>query len=331
MPQSNIRRYLRHGTLPQLQVFEAVVRRGNFTRAAEELCLAQPTVSIQLKKLGEMVGLPLIEQVGRQAHPTEAGKCVAQACDRVFSALRELEQQLVNLRQLNGGCLRLAVGTAAECFAPQLLAQFARHHPEISLSLQILNRRKLLERMTANDDDLYLFGNPPEAGEFVKQAILPNPMAVFVRVDHPLAKARQIPFESLAGEAFIFREQGSGTRMAVERMLANHGISPCIRMELSTDEAIRQAIVAGMGISILPRHALGLDTDRPLLTMLDIRDFPGEGHWYLTYSLGKQLSPAALAFIEFIRKNAGNLLDDRTVSRRRADSLPDNARNAIHS
>ena len=308
MSQNSIRRYLRHGTLPQMSVFEAVVRRGNFTRAAEELYLAQPTVSIQLKKLSELVGLPLVEQIGRQAHPTEAGKYVAQACEKVFRTLTDLEEQLANLRQLNGGCLRLAVGTAAECFAPRLLAQFAKHHPEIQLSLQIFHREKLIERLAANQDDLYLFASPPEGSEIVKQAILPNPMAVVARADHPLARARQIPFEALADEAFIVREQGSGTRARVQRMFEERGISPKIRMELSTNEAIRQAIIAGLGISILSRHTIGPDNECPQLTTLEVKDFPSDGHWYLAYSLGKQLSPVAMAFIEHVRREARNLM-----------------------
>ena len=149
MPQSNIRRYLRHGTLPQLSVFEAVVRRGNYTRAAEELYMAQPTVSIQLKKLSEVVGLPLVEQIGRQAHPTEAGKYVAEACATIFKALSELENKLVNLRELKGGRLRLAVSSTGKYFAPRLLAAFALKYPDVELALQIHHRETLLERLAA--------------------------------------------------------------------------------------------------------------------------------------------------------------------------------------
>jgi DNA-binding transcriptional LysR family regulator len=259
MPQNNIRRYLRHGTLPQLSVFEAVVRRGNYTRAAEELYLAQPTVSIQLKKLSELVGLPLVEQIGRQAHPTEAGRYVAEACATIFKALADLENQLVNLRDLKGGRLRLAVSSTGKYFAPRLLAEFALKFPEVELSLQIHHRETLLKRLAANEDDLYIFANPPEKAETVNRAILPNPMAVFARADHPLANQKRIPFATLAEEPFLIREPGSGTRMSVQRMFEERGFEPKVRMELSTNEAIKQAIIAGLGVSIMSRYTLGLD------------------------------------------------------------------------
>lgn len=307
MPQSTIRRYLRHGTLSQMSVFEAVTRRGNFTRAAEELHLAQPTVSIQLKKLSELIGLPLVEQIGRQVHPTEAGKYVAEACHKMFRTLTELENQLACLRQLEGGRLRLAVGTAAKYFAPRLLAAFAHKYPDVELSLQIHHRETLIERLCANQDDLYIFANPPEDADIIKQAILPNPLAVFARSDHPLANRKRIPFSELANEPFIVREPGSGTRRSVQRMFEERGLMPRVRMELSSNEAIKQAIIAGLGVSILSRHTLGQDTDQPQLTTLDVEDLPAEGHWYLVYPMGKQLSPVALAFSQMVKTEAENL------------------------
>jgi DNA-binding transcriptional LysR family regulator len=310
MPQNNIRRYLRHGTLPQLSVFEAVVRRGNYTRAAEELYLAQPTVSIQLKKLSEVVGLPLVEQIGRQAHPTEAGRYVAEACATIFKALADLENQLVNLRDLKGGRLRLAVSSTGKYFAPRLLAEFALKFPEVELSLQIHHRETLLKRLAANEDDLYIFANPPEKAETVNRAILPNPMAVFARADHPLANQKRIPFATLAEEPFLIREPGSGTRMSVQRMFEERGFEPKVRMELSTNEAIKQAIIAGLGVSIMSRYTLGLDTDQPQLTTLDVEGVPVEGSWYLVYPMGRQLSPVAMAFVELVREEAKKLVAD---------------------
>ena len=161
MPQSDIRRYLRHGTLPQLSVLEAVIRRGNFTRAAEELHMAQPTASILLKKLSERVGLPLVEQIGRQAHPTEAGRCVAETCGQIFGALAELENKLDNLRQLKGGRLRLAMGPAGKYFAPRLLAAFAPLPHDVALSRQVHAPHTLLGPMAANPGCLYVFPTPP--------------------------------------------------------------------------------------------------------------------------------------------------------------------------
>jgi DNA-binding transcriptional LysR family regulator len=308
MTQHQIRRYLRHGTLPQLSVLEAVLRRGNYTRAAEELNMAQPTVSVQIKKLSEMIGLPLVEQIGRSTCPTPAGHLVNAACQKIFAALGELEEQLNSMRELKGGQLRMAVGTAAKYFAPHLLAEFARKYPDIELSLQIHSREVLLARLAANLDDLTILANPPKGGDYIRQSILPNPLAVFAHIDHPLAQIKNIPFERLASEPFLMREPGSGTRMAVQRLFAERGLTPNVRMELSTNEAIKQAIIAGLGVSVMSRYTLGLDIDQPQLTTLDVQDIPSDGQWVLVYPAGKQLSPAAAAFLKLVRGEAGKLI-----------------------
>ena len=310
MQINKIRRYLRQGTLTQMGVFEAVARRGNYTRAAEELYMAQPTVSIQLKKLSETIGLPLLEQIGRQTYPTEAGRCLAVACHKIIKALEELEDQLNGLRTVQTGQLRIAASTAAKYFAPRLMAEFARRFPDVELALQIHNREALLTRLANNQDDLYIFANPPEGGDYVRQAILPNPLAVFARLDHPLAGVRDVPLERLAHEAFIMREPGSGTRMMVQRLLDEHGITPKVRMELSSNEAIKQAILAGLGVSMMSRQTLGLDTNQPQLTTLDIKGLATDGHWYLVYPSGKQLSPVAMAFLQLVRSEARKLVSD---------------------
>lgn len=314
MPDRNTRRYLKQGTLPQLGVFEAIVRHGNYTRAAEELYMAQPTVSIQMKKLAETVGLPLLEQIGKQVHPTEGGKAVLRACEGIFAAIDALDQELANLRGVTGGRLRLAVSTTGKYFAPRLLAEFARQYPGVDLSMEIHNRKVLIERLQANEDDLYIFANPPEEMDVVKQSILPNPMVIFARTDHPLAKRRKIPLDALARENFIAREPGSGTRLVMQRYFEKHAFDPQIRMELSTNEAVKQAIIAGLGVSIMSRYTLGLDTEQPQLTTLDVEGFPLEGNWYLVYALGKQLSPVARAFLELVRREAGNLVLDHLTS-----------------
>ena len=306
MPHTRIRRYLRRGTLSQLGVLEAVLRHGNCTRAAEELFMAQPTVSIQLQKLRELVGMPLIRRVGRKLNPTEAGSHVLAAADKVLAALAELEDRLDALRGLKGGQVRLAVGTAARHFAPALLAEFARRYPAVEVSLQVQPRDTLLERLNARADDLYLFAHPPESGEHVRQAILANPMVVVARADHPLARTPAVPLARLAGEPFLMRETGSGTRMAVQRLFRENRLEPRVRMELSTDDAILQAVKAGLGVTVLSRHALGTEVPNGL-TLLDVRDLPAPGHWYAVQPAGRQLSPAARALLELMRSEARKL------------------------
>lgn len=304
MPQSKIHRYLKHGTLPQLSVFEAVARLGSFTRAAEELYMAQPTVSVQIKKLTETIGLPLFEQVGKRVHLTEAGRELCTVCQDIFKRLDTADDGFAAIRGLKSGHLRLAVGTTAKYFAPRMLAAFVLQHPGVEVSLQIHHRETLIARMADNADDLYIFANPPTDAEIVTQMILPNPMVVFARADHPLAPQEKIPFERFAREPFLMREPGSGTRMVAQQVFEAHGASPRVCMELSTDEAIKQAILAGLGVSILSHYTLGQDVEQNQLVTLDVEGFPLARHWYFVYPVGKQLPVAAQAFMDFVRKNA---------------------------
>lgn len=317
MPQLNIRRFLKHGTLPQLRVFEASARLGCFARAAEELHLAQPTVSVQIKKLRETVGFPLFEQVGKRIYLTDAGQQVYAGCHEVFRAFSSLEERLTEMRGLNSGHLQLAATSTAKYFAPRLLGAFIQRYPGIEPALQIHNRGALIERLRNNADDLYLFADPPDQQEVVVQAILPNPLVVLARNDHPLAGEKNIALARLANEPFLIREPGSGTRMATLKLFERHGLTPKLRMELSTNEAVREAILAGLGVSILSRYALGLEPEQSRLVCLDVEGFPLESHWHFIYPVGKQLSVVARAFMDFARVEARNLVPEGVVQLQR--------------
>jgi DNA-binding transcriptional LysR family regulator len=304
MQAGRIRRYLRHGTLPQLQVFEAVARHGSFTRAAEELYLAQPTVSGHIRKLTETVGLPLLEQVGKRVHPTAAGRELYDACQDIFGRLDRVEGKLADMRGLKGGVLRVASATAGKWLATRLLAGFAEAYPDVEVALHVNCRRELLARLSGNQDDLYLLANPPEDSQVVAQRILPNPLVTLARADHALAEDKSIPFPRFAREPLLIREPGSGTRLLTERQFARHGLEPRIRMELGSDEAIIEAILAGLGVSILSRHSLGRLSDPGALAQLDVDGFPLESHWHFVYPVGKQLSFAVQSFLDFARRQA---------------------------
>jgi DNA-binding transcriptional LysR family regulator len=317
MPQLNIRRYLKHGLLPQLRVFEASARLGSFVRAAQELHLAQPTVSVQIKKLSETVGFPLFEQVGKHIFLTDAGQRVYAGCNDVFRALSSLEERLTEMRGLDSGHFQLAATSTAKYFAPRLLGAFIQRYPGVETSLQIHNRSTLIERLRNNEDDLYMFADPPDQQEVIAQAILSNPLVVFARSDHPMAGENDIAFARLANEPFLIRESGSGTRMVTLKLFEQHGLTPKIRMELSTNEAIREAILAGLGVSILSRYTLGLEPEQTKLVCLDVEGFPLESHWHFVYPVGKHLSVAAHAFMDFARVEARNLLLDSFAHRPR--------------
>jgi DNA-binding transcriptional LysR family regulator len=183
-------------------------------------------------------------------------------------------------------------------------------YPGVDVSLQIHNRQGLIDRLARNEDDLYIFANPPVDHEVVRQPILENPLVVFARADHPLVGRKRIPIEVLAEEPFLMREAGSGTRMVAWEAFALKGYEPKVRMELSTNEAVRQAILAGLGISILSRYTLGLDSENPQLAVLDVEGLPIERPWQFVYPVGKQISPTARAFMDLVRAEAKTLVQD---------------------
>lgn len=300
----DIRRYLKHGTLPQLRAFEAGARLGSFTRAAEELHMAQATASVQMKKLTETVGLVLFEPAGKGFHLTEAGRRVYAGCGEVFRALASMEQGLQELRGSACGRLQLAVPSTARYFTSRLIEAFLVHNPGVDASLQVRDGFALGEH------DLCMVVEPPEGREVVVQAVVPNPLVVLAHPEHPLAGEENIPFERLAQEPFLLRETGCGTRLIALRLFARHGLAPRVRMELSSDEALREAIHAGLGVAILPRYTPGANGALPRLVCLDVEGFPLESHWHFVYPVGRRLSSAARAFMDFARVEARTLFRD---------------------
>lgn len=290
---------LRQATFRQLEVFAAIARLKSFTRAAEELFLTQPTVSMQIKKLTEIVGLPLFEHIGKRVHLTPAGEELDAACRELFERVARLEMQLADMKGLKRGHLRLSVVTTAKYFAPRLLGPFYQKYPGIEVSLEVTNREHMLERLTDNLDDLYIIGQPPQNMDIIAQPFLANPLVVVAPADHPLAGAKRVPLARLAQEPFLTREPGSGTRKAVERLFAEQGLSLNVRMELGSNEAIKQGILGGLGISVISRHTVALHA-AGALTILDVQHFPIERHWYVAYPRGKQLSVVARAFLEYL-------------------------------
>lgn len=287
-------------SLRQLQIFGAVARHLSYTRAAEDLHLTQPAVFAQIKQLEESIGLPLLERIGKQLHLTPTGHEVLATSKETIDALERLEMRLSDMQGLKRGRLRIAIVTTAKYLIPRLLGEFCSHYPGIEASLTVNNREKLLLRMTANEDDLVVLGAPPEGMEVVAAPIADNPLVVLARHDHPLAGVANIPFTRLAEEPFILREPGSGTRLATERHFAEHGLKPRMRMVLGSNEAIKQAIAGGLGVSVLSRHTLTLDGEGALLRPLDVQGFPLMRKWYVAYPTGKHLSVVAEAFMQHL-------------------------------
>lgn len=306
-------RMLKQATLHQLQVFEAIAKHGNFTRAAEELFLTQPTVSQQMKQLTRAIGLPLFEQIGKRLYLTDAGQEVLKVCREIFERLSQMEMTLADLKGLKQGNLRLAVITTAKYFVPRLLGSFRHRYPGINIFLQVINRQRVLERLSENLDDLYILGQPPSNLDISLRPVLENPLVAIAPHNHPLAQEKNISLQRLAEEPFIMREPGSGTRMAVERFFEENRVALNVEMEIGSNEAIKQAIVGGLGLSVLSRHALALEGTKGPLTILDVEGFPIQRHWYIVYPASKQLSVVARTFLEYLLDEGKQIAEQTTL------------------
>jgi len=293
-----------HTTFRQLEIFESIARLGSFTRASEELYLTQPTVSMQMKKLTDIVGVPLVEQVGKKVLLTEDGKELAQASRDIFAILDRYTMSVAQRRGLEKGRLKLMAITTASYFAPRLLGEFSKLHPGIEVSLRVTNKEQVLASMADNLDDLYLLGTPPEEIDVVATPIMDNPIVVLASPDHPLAGKKRLTLARLAEEPWIMREAGSGTRKAIEGLFHDHGLDIRPRLELGSNEAIKQAILAGLGISALSCHALALHQPGQF-AVLDAEGFPIQRHWYAVYPAGRQISVVARAFLDYLLGQQG--------------------------
>lgn len=291
---------MRQATLHQLEVFEAVARQGSFTRAAEELLLTQPTVSQQIKQLTKAIGMPLFEQIGKRLYLTDAGREVLAVSRDISERFDQLEMTLANLKGLKQGNLRLAATTTAKYFVPRILGPFRHKYPGIKISLQVTNQEKVLERLADNLDDLYFTGQPPEGLDINLRPVLDNPLVVIAPHTHPLVHEKNIALQRLANEPLILRESGSGTRASIERFFAENRISMNVEMEIGSNEAIKHAVVGGLGISILSRYALALEDPKGPLQVLDVEGFPIYRHWYVIYPASKQLSVVAQTFLDYL-------------------------------
>ncbi len=291
---------IRQMSLRQLQVFEAIARHASFTRAAEELHLTQPTVSAQIRNLADTVGQPLFEQIGKKIHITATGRALYKACREVFDALARFEMETADMKGLKHGQLRLAVVTTAKYFVPRALGPFCQRYPGVDVTLKVTNRERVLERLLENEDDLYIFGQPPAGIDVEAIPFLRNPLVVIASPDHPLAKKRRIPIARIAQEKFLVRELGSGTRLAAERLFAEFGLKVPVKMELGSNEAIKQGVAGGLGLSILSHHTLFMEEQGGLLRVLNVEGFPIERHWYMVYPKGKQLSVVARTFLDYM-------------------------------
>jgi LysR family transcriptional regulator, low CO2-responsive transcriptional regulator len=283
-------------TLRQLRIFEAVASHHSISRAAAELHITQPAVSMQMKQLEEQVGVPLVEQVGKRMFLTDAGKELRGHAKDIASRMVDLNAAMDQFRDLERGMLRLAVVSTANYFLPRLIAGFHQRFPGVRVSLQVANREFVLAQLADNSTDLAITGRPPDSLDLVAQHFMDNPLVVIAAPDHPLAADKHITLQRLAEETLVVREPGSGTRAAMERHFAEHSLACRAGCELGTNEALKQAVRAGLGLGVVSAQTIELELQTACLVVLPVETFPIVRRWFVLHRAHKRLSAAAQTF-----------------------------------
>jgi len=308
---------MKNATFRQLQVFEAIARLGSFTAAANELFLTQPTISVQIKKLTDVVGLPLFEMLGKKVHLTAIGQELLVTARSVFQTLDNFEMDVAEIKGIKKGVLKLSGVTTVEYFAPRIIGSFCRKYPGIRVSLEVTNRQRVLERLSNNLDDLYIGSAEYESVDIEDTPFIENPLVILAAPDHPLADKKNIPLAELADEQFLMREVGCGTYLVLDKIVAERGIRFKSSMELGSNEAIKQAVISGLGISMLSLYALTHELKTGELVILDVEGFPFQDLWHILYPKGKKLSIVAQAFYDYL------LTEGRELTRSHLSQLPE--------
>jgi len=300
---------MRRYTLRQLDTFLEVARDLSISHAAEKMHVTQPAVSMQMRQLEDAVGVPLYEQMGRKIRLTEAGEDFQQYAIAAIAQLKQMEDAMAQRRGLKKGRVELAIVSTAKYFVPMLLVKFRKRFPDIDVALHIHNRENIVKLLNRNEIDLIVMGRAPDNLDCAATAFATNPMGVISAPEHPLSRRRSAPLAILNDQEFVVRESGSGTRQAMERLFAEHQIQAKIVMEMPSNETIKQAVMAGMGLSFLSLRTIRHELASGHLVRLDIEGLPLIKHWYVTHLNSKRLSPATEALKDFLIEEAGPLIN----------------------
>ncbi len=291
--------------LHQLRTFESVARNRSFTRAAAELSLTQPAVSVQIRALEESLGAELFERLGRDVGLTQAGGFLLDYARRILALLEEARSAIDDLQGLRRGRVGVAtVSTPGAYVLPALLGAFRDRYPGIRVTLEVTNRAAVRRRLLDHEADLVIMGRPPEDVEHVARPFLDNDLVVVAAPTHALAGKRRVPLATLAQEALVVREPGSGTRNAVEEHFQKHGVPHRVGLEVGDTSGVKEAVAEGLGISVLSRHALNMELALGRLVILDVQGFPLHRQWYVVRSPARRPSRAAAAFEDFLMSSA---------------------------
>ena len=291
-------------TFRQLRLFLALADTGSVSAAARAMHVTQPTASMQLREISESVGLPLYEVISRKVYLTEAGRQLARTARAIVDEWERFGQTVNAMQGLTRGRLRVAVVSTAKYFVPRLLGSFCERHPGIDISLEVLNRDGVVQRLRENRDDLYVMSMPPQDVDLEDQTFLANPLVMIASAGHPLATRQRLPLKALAGERLILRERGSGTRLATDRFLEAQGFEPQNWLELGSNEAIKEAVAGHLGVAVISRHAIKSEDLERDLCLLPVTGLPIRSQWHVVYPRAKQLSPIAQVFREHLLAQA---------------------------
>ena len=302
---------MRAVTMRQLTVFASVARHLSFARAAEELHLTQPAVSMQIKELEAAVELPLFERSGRSVRLTMPGEYLLVYARRMLATLKEAGDSMAKLRKVQGGRITIGMLSTAEYFLPRLVARFRSQHPAVEMRLAVGNREELSRMLHDNEVDLAVMGSPPRELDTRAEPFAAHPLGIIASPEHPLARRREIAPKALEGEHFIFREPGSGTRAAMERFFREHHAAPAPIMEMTSNETIKQAVIANMGLAFVSLHTVALELSVGQLVLLDVLGLPLVRRWHILHVRAKALSPAAEAFRYFVLDEGERLLAEQ--------------------
>jgi DNA-binding transcriptional LysR family regulator len=300
---------MRRYTLRQLDTFLEVARHLSISRTAETLHVTQPAVSMQMRQLEEAVGLSLFEQCGRGIRLTDAGQDFHQYAVAAVAQLKQMEDAMAERRGLKKGRVELAIVSTAKYFVPMLLVRFRKKFPAVEVVLKIHNRENIMLMLARNEVDMVIMGRAPDSIDCIATIFATNPMGVISAPEHPLSRRRGAPLSILKDQDFVVRENGSGTRQLMERVFSENGLNPPIVMEMPSNETVKQAVMAGMGLSFLSLRTIRHELASGHLVLLDLQGLPIERHWHVTHLTSKRLSPGASALKTFLIEEAGPLIN----------------------
>ncbi|GGM79168.1 MULTISPECIES: LysR family transcriptional regulator [Shewanella] len=303
---------LRHLSFRLLEVYVQVVRLGNISAAARTLHLTQPTVSLQLKKLADILGEPLLNSIDGRMSPTLIGQELYRAACDTLSRFEDFDAFIQQARGGSIGHINIGLVTTAKYVVPRILGAFYRQFPQVKVTLNIGNRAHILGRFERQEDDLYLFSHPPSGEQVLSARIIKNPLQLIAPKDHWAVGRQQVRFSELKQERFIIREPGSATRLMFESWCSAQGIALSETMQIESNEAIRLSVASGLGLSVISAHTLQEGREKPAI--LSVNGFPLESNWYLVGRRDKRLPYAAMQLVAFMATHLAECIEPEWVA-----------------